>query len=81
MLFAIMQVYLKGIMLSKISQTETITISFNLYVESRKPKNKENRNRLIDTENKLLGDGDGGMEKWLKKIKRYKLPVINNSQY
>ena len=81
MLFAIMQVYLKGIMLSKISQTETITISFNLYVESRKPKNKQNRNRLIDTENKLLGDGDGGMEKWLKMIKRYKLPVINNSQY
>ena len=46
---------LEGIILSEISQTKTNTRLFHLYVESKKQKmNKQNRNRLIDTENKLV---------------------------
>ena len=46
-------------------------------------KKKKNRNRFIDTENKLViagGEGVGGWAKWVKGIKRHKLPVTNKSQ-
>ena len=39
----------------------------------------QNRNRFIDTENKLVvsrGEGSGGWVKLLERIKKYKLPVI-----
>ena len=45
---------LEGIMLSEISQIKKeIPHNFNLYVES-KEENKQNRNRLIDTETRLM---------------------------
>ena len=58
-------------MLTEISQTEKEnTVWFQLYVESQ---NKQNKNRLIDTENKLIAargvkKGEGN--------KRYKFLVI-----
>lgn len=44
---------LEGIMVSETSQRKTNTICFYLYVES-KNQHKQNRNKLIDTENKLM---------------------------
>ena len=41
--------------------------------------NKQNRNRLINTENKPMvarGEGEGGQTKQVKGINRYKLPAI-----
>ena len=46
-----------GIMLSEISQTKTTTVYSHLYVESKKQTNeqtKQDRNRSIHIENKLL---------------------------
>ena len=43
----------KGIMLSEINQRKSNTIWFHLYVES-KEQNKQNSNRLTDSENKLM---------------------------
>ena len=59
---------LDGIMLSEISQRKISTIRFHLYVESKKQskQTKQSRNRLIDTENKLVstrGEGNGGWAK------------------
>ena len=34
--------------------------------------NKQNRNRLIDTENKLRVARWEGLEKWVKKVKGFK---------
>ena len=51
-------------MLRERSQKKTNAIWFHLYVETK----NSNRNRLIDTENKLVvarGKGDGGMDKIL----------------
>ena len=60
---------LEGIMLSKINQTKTNidTVLFHLYVESKKQNKqaKQNINKLIGTENKLVvarEEGGGGME-------------------
>lgn len=42
-----------------------------------KKNSKQNRNRLIKTENKLrvaIWEVGRGMGKWVKEIKRYKLP-------
>ena len=55
---------LKGILLNEINQRKANIICFHLYMESKK-QNKhisQNRNRLTDTENKLIfarGEGDG----------------------
>ena len=59
---------LAGIVLSEISQRKTNTVCFYFYVESKKIKKKthkhtQNRNRFIDTENKLMvarGEAGGG---------------------
>ena len=63
------------IVLSEISQTEkTNTILFPLYVESNKI-NKHNRNKLTDTENKLMVSDGRGIEGLGEKgdgIKMYK---------
>ena len=60
----------RSIRLSEISQrdTHTNTVYFHLHVESTKTKN---RNRLIDTENKLIvarEKGDGGSVKEVKGV-------------
>ena len=38
----------------------------------------QNRNRILDTENKQVvarGERDGRGKKWVREIRRYKLPV------
>ena len=59
---------LEGIMLSKISQTEkkTNTIELHLYVESKKTQITDTVSRLVVAE----------LVKWVKMVKRHKLPVI-----
>ena len=37
---------------------------------------KKNKPKLIDTENKLVVARGGAWVKWVKGVKRYKLPVI-----
>ena len=61
-----LMVDLEGIMLSEISQTEKIQIAYDfIYIWNL--ENKQNRNRLIDTENKLTGGrGVGG---WVETVK------------
>ena len=52
---------LEGIMLSKMSHTNTI--EFYLYVKSKIKTKSQNRNKLVDIENKLTtagGEGVGG---------------------
>ena len=53
---------LEDIMLSEISQRKTNTILFHLYVASK----KQNRNKLIRTENKLVVARGEGVEGWVK---------------
>ena len=75
---------LEGIMLSEISQTEKKTPHDFTYMWNLENKTnehtKQNRNRLIDTENKLVvARGDGGwwgMNKTDEENYRYKLPDI-----
>lgn len=63
---------------------KTNAIRFHLYRESKKNQNKtneqtNNRNRLINTENKpaaTTGKGTRGSEKMGEGVKRYKLPVV-----
>ena len=52
----IIWVDLEGIMLSEISQRKTNTVLSYLYVDSKKQneQTKQNENRLIDTDNKLV---------------------------
>ena len=47
---------LEGIMLSEISQRKTNTVLSYLYVDSKKQneQTKQNENRLIDIDNKLV---------------------------
>ena len=47
---------LEGTVLNEINQRKTNDIWFHLRVESKKPntRTKQNRNRLLDTENKLV---------------------------
>ena len=60
----------EGIMLSEISQTEKD--KYFIYMWNVKQKVK-----LIDTENRLVVARGGGLQmKWVKVVKRYKLPVI-----
>ena len=58
----------ESVMLSEISQRKTNNVWFYLHLESEKQNkrtNLKNRNRLIDTENKLVvARGDGGVEGW-----------------
>ena len=62
-------------MLNEISQRKTNTIWFCLYVESEK-QNKQNRNKLIDTENILIkAAGERG-----KGIKKCRSVVAEQSQ-
>ena len=64
---------LKGIMLTEISQMrKTNTTFFHLYVES-KNKNKWNRNKLIDTQNKLSCQMGGRLGEKGEVINKYKL--------
>ena len=50
-----MQVDLKGIMLSDLSQTEVDKYHrSHLYLESKKKTGKKNPTKLIDTENRLV---------------------------
>ena len=57
-------------MLSEISQTEKD--KYFIYMWNVKQKVK-----LIDTENRLVVARGGGLQmKWVKVVKRYKLPVI-----
>ena len=70
---------LKGIMLCEISQTRTNTVWFHLYLES-KTQNKQNRNRLIDTKNKIGGHWAVHVCE-VKGIKWYKLLAIEQISY
>lgn len=83
-----MWIDLEGFLLSEISRTGKenyifFSLLFGIYLyiftHMRNLKNKKiARNRLKDTENKLLPEGR--VEEWVKKVKgtkRYKLPVIN----
>ena len=55
---------LEGIMLREISQKQKNKYCTISYVESKKQMNKQNRNRLLDTESKLVvARGEGGGEK------------------
>ena len=51
---------LEGIMLIEISQRKVNTVPFHLCGESKKLKNKQNRNRLINTEKLIVARVDGG---------------------
>lgn len=83
-----MWIDLEGFLLSEISRTGKenyifFSLLFGIYLyiftHMRNLKNKKiARNRLKDTENKLLPEGR--VDEWVKKVKgtkRYKLPVIN----
>ena len=51
-------------------------------MKNLKNKTKQQKNKLIDTENRLMvarGNRFGGWAKWVRGVKRYKLPVINKS--
>ena len=67
----------EGIMLSAISQTEKDKhYMISLYMESKKRIQKQ---KLTDTENILVvarGNVDQDQVKWVKVVKRYKLPII-----
>ena len=67
----------EGIMLSEISQTEKDKhYMISLYMESKKRIQKQ---KLTDTENILVvarGNVDQDQVKWVKVVKRYKLPII-----
>ena len=53
---------LESLTLSEINQLKRSTIWFHLYVESNE-QNKQNRYRLIDTENRLIAvRGEGGLQ-------------------
>lgn len=45
-----------------------------------KTEKKKNKNEYLDTENRLMvqrhGGRDGGIAKWMKVVRRYKLSVI-----
>ena len=72
-----MWIDLEGIMVSEISQRKTNTIWFFICVES-KHQNKQNRNRLIDTEFRLPGGrGLGGLGEKGEDIKKYQVAVTN----
>ena len=64
-------------MLSEISQTEKDKhYMISLYMESKKRIQKQ---KLTDTENILVvarGNVDQDQVKWVKVVKRYKLPII-----
>ena len=71
---------LDALMLSEIRQRKTntydVTYMWNL---TNKMNYKQNRYKLIDTENKLMGHqkgGRGGRVKKEKELIQYKLPVI-----
>lgn len=64
---------LESIMLREISQTEKDKYRMiSLICGIQKKKKKE----LIDTENRLVVARGGGWVKWVKGVKRYKLPVL-----
>ena len=70
---------LENIVLSEINQRKTNTISFCLNVESKK-QHKHKTETVINTENKLVvtrGEGDGGIKKWVREIKRCKIQLQN----
>ena len=67
---------LAGIMLSKTNQRKTNTLWFRLYVETKKQSKwtNKNRNKLIDTKNKLMVDrweGFCGIDGKGKGIRKY----------
>lgn len=67
---------LESVMLSKMLDRERNTVWFHFYMES---KNKQNKNRPIEVENKLMMNRGEEGEEWVKKMKRnkrYKCPVI-----
>ena len=68
----------EGTMLNEISQTEKDKYCIILLIcGSKKQKQiKQNRNSLINTQNKLVLRGEGEWVKKVKEIKSYKLPVI-----
>ena len=56
--FVAMWIYLENIMLSEISQTEKDILWYHLHGKSKKKYKQmymQNRNRLTDIENKLMG--------------------------
>ena len=65
-------------MLNEISQVKTNTVWLHLYVEP-KTQSKQNRNRLIDTEEKTVaakgGKGVNRRVKYVKEIKRGKFKI------
>ena len=64
---------------NKSDEEEQIPYDFT-YMWNLKNKTKQNKNKLIDTENRLVvARGGEGWAKWVKAVKRYKFPVINKS--
>ena len=63
---------LEGITLSEVSQTEKDKYCMISHVGGGS-KLTDTKDRLVDAE---AGVGGGGGVKWIKGIKRYKLPVI-----
>ena len=68
----------QGIVLSEIRQRKTpydFTYMWNL---KKKQTNKQVKNKLVDTENRLVVARGrcGGWVKWVTGVKTYKLPVI-----
>ena len=60
---------LKGVMLSEISQTKTNIIWFHLYIDSKEQKNKQNRNKLVDTEKRQIVARREVLRGWVKKVR------------
>ena len=85
--FAITWMDLEGIMLNEVSQTRTIMVWVHLYVKPKKQNKwtnkKQNRNKTIDTRNKLVVPGGvgEGMGEIGEGIKRHRLPVIRQMSH
>ena len=77
--FATTWMDLQGIMLSEVSQRNTISRDLPYMWNSRKQMKKQNRNIIIDTENKQVVVKEWGLgrrEKQGREIKKCKLPVV-----
>ena len=79
---------LEGIRVSEISQSKGSAIWFHLYVESEKQNkwtNKQNRNRLINIENRgmvtMVGEGMCEIGEWDKKVQTSNYKIIQSQGF